>query len=154
EILGTLGRGGMGVVYKARDLRLNRLVALKMIPGGPHVGAAESARLRAAAEAVAALQHPNGVQIFEVGAAAGCPYLALEHDDCGSLAGRLPGRPSPPRETAELVRAVALAVECAHRRGIIHRDLKPANILLAGPEPGDHPAEGGAAPSLADVVPK
>jgi hypothetical protein len=130
EILSELGRGGMGVVYKARQVGLNRVVALKVILGGPHAGAAESARFRAEAETVAALQHPSIVQVFEVGDAGGCPYLALEYVAGGTLALRLRGTPYAPRDAAELVRTLALAVDCAHQRGIVHRDLKPANILL------------------------
>jgi serine/threonine protein kinase len=130
EILGVLGSGGMGVVYKARDLRLKRLVALKMILTGPHARPQELARFKREAEAVARLQHPNVVQIYEVGEQDGRPYLALEYVDGGSLADRLAGRPQPPDEAARLVRALALAVHAAHEHGLVHRDLKPANVLL------------------------
>jgi serine/threonine-protein kinase len=130
EVLGELGSGGMGVVYKARDARLKRLVALKMILSGPHARPEERERFRREAEAVARLQHPNVVQIYEVGEQDGRPYLALEYVGGGSLAGRLGGRPLPPDDAARLVRSLALAVHAAHLRGIVHRDLKPANVLL------------------------
>jgi WD40 repeat protein len=128
EILDEVGRGGMGVVYRARHEGLNRLVALKMIrPGGD---LEERARFKLEAEAVARLQHPNIVQIFEVGEADGRPYCALEFADGGSLAQKLAARPLPPREAARLVEALAGAMQLAHSRNIVHRDLKPANVLL------------------------
>jgi tetratricopeptide (TPR) repeat protein len=130
EVLGVLGRGGMGVVYKARQARLKRLVALKMVTAGAHASSGDLARFQAEAEAVAALQHPNIVQIYEVGEHAGVPYFSLEYVDGGSLAGRLRDRPLPPREAAGLVRTLARAIQYAHERGVIHRDLKPANVLL------------------------
>jgi WD40 repeat protein/serine/threonine protein kinase len=131
EILGEVARGGMGVVYKARHVQLNRLVALKMVLAGGHAGAVDLARSRTEAEAVARLQHPNIVQIFEVGEHAGLPYLALEFCPGGSLADKLNGTPLPPTEAARLVEILARAMEVAHRNAIIHRDLKPANVLLA-----------------------
>jgi tetratricopeptide (TPR) repeat protein len=130
EILGELGRGGMGVVYKARQVSLNRLVALKMILAGAHADPADLQRFRAEAEAVARLQHPHIVQVIEVGEAGGSPYLVLEYVEGGSLADRLTGKPYPARPAAELVKALARAVHYAHRHGVVHRDLKPANILL------------------------
>jgi tetratricopeptide (TPR) repeat protein len=131
EILGELGRGGMGVVYKARQLGLKRLVALKMILAGAHAGPARLARFRAEAEAVARLQHPNIVQIHEIGEHDGLPFFSLELVDGGSLDKNLAGTPLPPRRAAELAETLARAVHVAHAHGIIHRDLKPANILLS-----------------------
>ena len=130
EIEGVLGRGGMGVVYKARHLALKRTVALKMVLAGGHAGPRELARFRIEAEAVARLQHPNIVQIHEVGEAGGHPYLALEFVEGGNLAGKIDGKPMPAREAARLVEALARAMQLAHSRNVVHRDLKPANILL------------------------
>jgi serine/threonine-protein kinase len=135
EMLAVLGRGGMGIVYKARHLSLNREVALKMILTGPHASARDIRRFRAEAEVVARLQHPNIVQIYEVGEQQGRPYLALELVMGGSLAERLDGKPLPCRQAAELVETLARAMHYAHQRGIIHRDLKPGNILLADSVP-------------------
>ena len=131
EIEGVLGRGGMGVVYKARHLALKRTVALKMVLAGGHAGPRELARFRIEAEAVARLQHPNIVQIHEVGEADGHPYCALEFVEGGNLAGKIDGKPMPAREAAKLVEALARAMQLAHSRNVVHRDLKPANILLA-----------------------
>jgi tetratricopeptide (TPR) repeat protein len=130
EVLGELGRGGMGVVYKAWQVRLERLVALKMILSGGHAGGEDLARFRTEAEAVARLQHPNVVQIYEVGEQDGLPFLALEFVDGGSLEKKLGGTPLPPPEAARLLETLARAVEAAHQRGVVHRDLKPANVLL------------------------
>jgi tetratricopeptide (TPR) repeat protein len=131
EILSELGRGGMGVVYKARQTPLKRLVALKVIATGVWAGPSEVARFRAEAEAVAQLQHPNIVQIHEIGEHDGRPFFSLEYVAGGSLAQHLDGTPLPPRDAAELVRTLALAIQAAHQRGIVHRDLKPGNILLS-----------------------
>jgi formylglycine-generating enzyme required for sulfatase activity len=130
EIEGVLGRGGMGVVYKARHLALKRTVALKMILSGGHAGPRELARFRSEAEAVARLQHPNIVQVFEVGDAGGHPYCALEFVGGSNLAAKIGGRPLPARESARLVEVLARAMQLAHSRNVVHRDLKPANILL------------------------
>jgi serine/threonine protein kinase len=130
EILELLGRGGMGVVYKARQLGLNRVVALKMILAGSNASPQDLARFRAEAEAVAQLAHANIVQIYEIGEQNGCPFLALEYVGGGSLAQHLDGTPVGPKPAAELVLALAKAVHHAHERGIVHRDLKPANVLL------------------------
>ncbi|MBN9120993.1 MAG: protein kinase [Planctomycetes bacterium] len=136
ELLDELGRGGMGVVYKARQRGLNRLVALKMVLAGVHAGAADLARFRAEAEVVAHLQHPNIVQIFEIGEQYGRPYLALELVPGGSLQKAIAGTPQPVRPAAHLVELLARAVHFAHQRGIVHRDLKPGNVLLAAPPEG------------------
>jgi serine/threonine-protein kinase len=130
EVLGVLGHGAMGVVYKARQRGLNRVVALKMILAGAHAGAHELDRFRTEAESVARIQHPHIVQIHEVGEADGRPYFSLEFVDGGSLARKIAGTPQPPREAAGLVRLLAGAMQHAHQAGIIHRDLKPGNILL------------------------
>ena len=130
EILGELGRGGMGVVYKARQVGLNRLVALKMVLAGGHAGERELARFQVEAEAIAKLHHPHIVQVYEIDSAEGRPYFCLEFVDGGPLDKKLGGDPQPFREAAELVRKLAEAMDYAHRRHIIHRDLKPANVLL------------------------
>jgi serine/threonine protein kinase len=136
EILGELGRGGMGVVYRARQVALPRTVALKMIRNGAHAGPRELARFRAEARVLARLQHPNIVQIYDVGEAAGRPYFALEFLAGGSLAQHLNGTPLPVRPAARMVETLARAVHAAHVRGVVHRDLKPANILLVPRNPG------------------
>jgi len=130
EILGELGRGGMGVVYKARQVKLDRLVALKMILAARHAGEADLARFRTEAEAIAHLQHPNIVQVYDIGEHEGKPYFSLEFCSAGSLAQKLDGTPLPPKEAARLLETLARAMEAAHQRGIVHRDLKPANVLL------------------------
>jgi len=130
EILGELGHGGMGIVYQARQVRLNRIVALKVIRTGPEATPEDLARFRTEGEAVARLQHPHIVQIYDSGEHDGRPYFALEFVDGGSLAGRLKGRPLPPRQAARLVQTLAGAVHHAHQNKVLHRDLKPANVLL------------------------
>jgi tetratricopeptide (TPR) repeat protein len=132
EILDLLGKGGMGVVYKAQQVRLKRLVALKMILSGSHAVGEQKARFQAEAEAVARLQHPNIVQVYEVGEEEGRPFFSLEFVDGGSLDKKLAGTPLLARTAAQLVETLSRAMEAAHRRGIVHRDLKPANVLLAG----------------------
>ncbi len=129
-ILEVIGRGGMGVVYKARQIGLDRLVALKMVLAGAHASPEELARFAIESQAVAQLQHPGIVQIHEVGEHDGLPYFSLEFVAGGSLAKKIGGKPQPTREAAEMVRDLALAMGEAHRRNIIHRDLKPANVLL------------------------
>jgi serine/threonine protein kinase len=130
EMLGELGRGGMGVVYKARQLALQRTVAVKMALTGTHVSAKDLARFRAEAEVIARLEHPNIVQIYDVGEVAGRPYFVLEYVAGGSLDRHLRGRPHPVRPAAQFVETLARAVHAAHAGGVVHRDLKPANILL------------------------
>jgi eukaryotic-like serine/threonine-protein kinase len=132
EIVRELGRGGMGVVYLARQIKLDRLVALKMIRSGELADPAERARFDAEARAAARLSHPNVVQVYEVGEHAGRPYLALEYVPGGTLADVLQGPPLAPRVAAALAATLARAVEHAHTQGVVHRDLKPANILLSG----------------------
>jgi WD40 repeat protein len=131
EILEEVGRGGMGVVYKARQLSCDRLVALKMILTGLQAGAAERERFRTEARTVARLQHAGIVQLYEVGEVEGRPYFSMEYVAGSSLAERLDGTPLPSREAAELVEQLARAIHAAHQAGIVHRDLKPANVLLA-----------------------
>src|SRR5262249_39994135 len=130
EVLGELGRGGMGVVYKARQVTLQRTVALKMVQHGAHVDPKALARFRAEAGVIARLQHPNIVQIYDVGEAAGRPFFALHVVAGASLAQHLHGPPQPARPAAQLVELLARAVHAAHANGVVHRDLKPANILL------------------------
>jgi serine/threonine protein kinase len=131
EILEELGRGGMGVVYRARQTALKRVVALKMVRGSSHAGPGELARFRREAEAVARIQHPNIMAVFEAGEFEGCPYLVLELMDGGNLAGRLAtAGPLPPAEAAALVEVLARAMQAAHDQHILHRDLKPANVLF------------------------
>ncbi len=131
EIFGELGRGGMGVVYKARQLRLNRIVALKMILAGDHASPESALRFAAEAESIARLHHPHIVQIFAFGDCGGRPYIEMEYVAGGSLSDRLGGRSWPLRDAARLVETLARAIHEAHRMGIVHRDLKPANILLS-----------------------
>jgi serine/threonine protein kinase len=154
EILGELGRGGMGVVYRARQLGLHRTVALKMVLTGFHTGPRELARFRAEASVIARLQHPNIVQIYDVGEAADRPYLVLEFVAGGSLAQRLQGTPQPARPAAELVETLARAVHAAHDNGVIHRDLKPANILLEGAPARGQSTAGTSCVSSPSLTPK
>jgi eukaryotic-like serine/threonine-protein kinase len=130
QLLGEVGRGGMSVVYKARQFHPDRVVALKMILSGPHTDPGRRARFLAEADAIARLQHPHVVQIYEAGQHDGLPFLSLEFMAGGSLARRLGGRPQPPREAATLMEELARAVDYAHKQGVVHRDLKPANVLL------------------------
>jgi eukaryotic-like serine/threonine-protein kinase len=129
EIMGTLGHGGMGIVYKARHRGLNRLVALKMIRGGIAARPEAFTRFSTEAKAIAKLRHPHILQIFDIGEANGLPYLGLELLEGGSLSDRLAGTPQPGRWAAELLATLARAVDVAHQAGIIHRDLKPTNVL-------------------------
>ncbi|HEV3257393.1 MAG TPA: serine/threonine-protein kinase, partial [Gemmataceae bacterium] len=130
EVEETIGRGGMGIVFRARHLRLGRLVALKMLLVGACATPDERARFQREAEAVARLKHPNIVQVYDVGDSDGRPYFTMELLDGGSLAQELSGTPQPARQVAALVATLAEAVHAAHQSGIVHRDLKPANILL------------------------
>jgi WD40 repeat protein len=137
EILRELGRGGMGVVYKARQTALNRIVALKMVLSGSESLESDRLRFLAEAEAVAAVRHPNVVQVYEFGVSNGLPYFAMEFLGGGSLAGMLAehGRMSA-MATARIVEQVARGVQATHDVGVVHRDLKPANILFAGGDRG------------------
>jgi tetratricopeptide (TPR) repeat protein len=130
EVEALLGRGGMGVVFRARHLRLNRVVALKMLIAGTYAGPSERERFQREAEVVAALRHPNIVQIHDVGESDGRPYFTMELVEGDCLAAKLKDRPQPAREAAALLAILARAIQSAHGAGIVHRDLKPANILL------------------------
>jgi serine/threonine-protein kinase len=130
DVEAVLGRGGMGVVYRARHRKLNRTVALKMILAGAYASSPDRARFQREAEAVAALRHPNVVQVYDSGEAGGRPYFAMEFVEGGTLADKLAGTPLPARPAADLVAALAGAVQAAHACGVVHRDLKPANVLL------------------------
>jgi serine/threonine protein kinase/predicted Zn-dependent protease len=130
DLLAELGRGGMGVVYKARHRRLNRIVALKMIRDSKHASPETHKRFLIEAEAVARLRHPNIVEIYDFGEAEDYPFVTLEMLEGGSLADRLKGTTQPGRAAAELVATLARAMHEAHRAGIVHRDLKPANVLF------------------------
>ena len=130
EVQQVLGHGGMGIVYKARHLRLNRAVALKMPLAGAHARPEELERFLREAEAVAGLRHANIVQVYEVGNVAGRPYFTMEFVEGGNLAQKMAGTPLPAHQAAALVTQVAEAIHVAHQKGIVHRDLKPGNILL------------------------
>src|SRR5262245_13789535 len=120
----------MGVVYRARDEQLGRVVALKMILHGGHAGEEVRQRFLSEARAAASIQHPGIVQVYGFGTHEGLAYFALEYCPGGSLASRLGGTPLPPEEAARLIAQIARAMQAAHERGVIHRDLKPANVLL------------------------
>jgi serine/threonine protein kinase len=130
EILGELGRGGMGIVYKAQNLKYDRLVALKMILSGRGATFLELARFRIEAEAIASLEHPNIVLIHEVGVHLGYPFFVLEYAEGGRLAEKIRAHPMPCDWTAQVMLKLARAMQHAHERGVIHRDLKPSNVLL------------------------
>jgi WD40 repeat protein/predicted Ser/Thr protein kinase len=130
EVIRELGRGGMGVVYLAWQTGLGRLTALKMILAGEHCRPRDQARFRSEAEAVARLEHPNLVKIYEIGEWDGRPYFSMEYVDGGRLADSLCGKPWPARRATELVETIARAVHAAHARGVVHRDLTPNNVLL------------------------
>jgi formylglycine-generating enzyme required for sulfatase activity len=134
EVLQELGHGGMGVVYRARQIGANRLVALKMIRAVEHASPQDRMRFQIETEAVARLQHAHIVQLYEVGEVRGQPFFSLEFCDGGSLTERLKKQRPTPRGAAELIETLARAIHYAHLRGVVHRDLKPGNVLLAGPE--------------------
>jgi tetratricopeptide (TPR) repeat protein len=131
QTLSELGAGATGVVYRARHLKLDRLVALKVIIGGPRLSLEARQRFRREALAIARLQHKNIVQIYDVSEHAKCPFLALELVEGGNLADWMGGKPKAPNEAAGIIATLARAVEYAHQQGVVHRDLKPGNILLS-----------------------
>jgi serine/threonine-protein kinase len=130
DVEALIGRGGMGLVYKARHLGLNRFVALKMLNTGAYAAPHERARFQREADAAASLHHANIVQVHDVGDHQGWPYFTMELLEGGSLAQALAGTPQPATRAAALLTTLAEAVHAAHRDGIVHLDLKPANILL------------------------
>jgi eukaryotic-like serine/threonine-protein kinase len=147
-IIKTLGRGGMGVVYLARDARDKREVALKVIPAGHDADPTDLARFRTEAEAVERLDHPNIVKLYEVGEGDGIAWLAMEYVDGGSLYRRVKyGGLMAPDEAARLVEQIARATDFAHTHGVVHRDLKPSNILMQSPRSN---GDGPGIPKLAD----
>jgi WD40 repeat protein len=161
DILAEVGRGGMGVVYKARHRGLQRLAALKMVLAGEFASPAQELRFRLEAELAARVRHPNIVQVYEIGSYEGRPFLALEWAEGGSLAEQLDGKPWPPGEAAALVETLARAIHVAHGEGVVHRDLKPANILLQHKSEIRNPkSESEASPGsdfgfrISDLVPK
>src|SRR5262245_5156471 len=152
-----LGRGGMGVVYRARQPRLNRTVALKMILSAEHASEDDRRRFLREGEALAGLAHPNVVQVYEAGLHEGRPFFSMEYVEGGGLNRHLAGTPLPAREAAALVGALARAVHAAHEQGIVHRDLKPANVLLgrrAGGASPPTPSPGAGRPPLSAFTPK
>ena len=157
DILGEVGRGGMGVVYKARHRGLNRLVALKMVLAGEFASESQRLRFQREAELAARMKHINIVQVHEVGQLGDRPYISMEWVDGGTLADRLDGTPWPSLAAAKLIGTLALAIDAAHRHGVIHRDLKPANILVQTDEAAGLPddrATTDVVDPLADLMPK
>ena len=159
ELIEEVGRGGMGVVYKARHRELGRVVALKMILNGRFAAADDWERFRREAGFASRVQHPHIIHLYEVGIDEGRPYLALEWAEGGTLGERLDGVPWPPQEAARLMHDLALAVQESHRQGVIHRDLKPDNVLLqadrdrpsaGAPRPGRGVGLDGYIPKIAD----
>src|SRR5262245_40282393 len=153
DILAEVGRGGMGVVYKARHRRLPRLAALKMVLAGEFASPAQEVRFRLEAELAARVRHPNIVQVYEIGSYQGRPFLAMEWVEGGSLASRLDGQPWPPRAAASLLETLARAIHVAHGEGVVHRDLKPANILLQEGEGGRTKDQGDSSRSESSADP-
>lgn len=130
EVEAVLGRGGIGIIYRVRHVKLNRVVALKMLLSGEYAGAVELARFTRESQAIAALQHPNIVQIYDVGEVGGRAYFTMELVGSGSLSQKLGGTPQPAQYCSSITETLARAIHAAHLAGIVHRDLKPANILL------------------------
>ena len=140
EIIAPIGRGGMGIVYKALDQKLRRIVAIKTLGEGRHATPDQLHRFQGEAHAIARLRHPNIIAIHAIGEHDKRPYLSLEFAEGGSLAQRLAEKPMAPREAAALVETLARAVHAAHQAGVVHRDLKPSNVLLTAdgvPKVGD-----------------
>jgi WD40 repeat protein len=135
QVQAELGRGGMGVVYKAIEIKLNRVVAVKMILAGGHASGPALLRFLGEAKAIAQLRHPNIVQLFEAGQHQGLSYFTLEYVEGGNLARRINGHPMPLRDAVRLLIQLARGIHYAHQCGIVHRDLKPANVLLEGDTP-------------------
>ena len=150
EILEEVGRGGMGVVYKARHCSLNRLVALKMVLAGEFASASDRLRFLREAELAARVKHVNIVHVHEIGHVDDRPFISMEWVEGGTLADLVDGTPWPPVEAAQLIATLALAIDAAHRHGVIHRDLKPANILM---QPADPIAPGTQSPPLDNAHP-
>ncbi len=141
-LLEEIGRGGMGVVYRAQQLSLSRTVALKMILTGELASASDMARFRAEAESAARLDHPNIVPVYSVSEHEGRPFFTMKWVDGTTLAKRLAEGPMSPRESATILAPVARAIHFAHQHGVLHRDLKPSNILLGKVEEGGLRVEG------------
>ena len=151
EILGELGRGGMGVVYKATDTELNRVVAIKVLPGRGAADPLELARFRIEAATMAAASHPNVVAVYGIREADGQPYIVMEYVNGGSLGAKLKlDGPLVPAEAARVVVAVARGVAAAHEQGVVHRDLKPSNVLLHLPARREPNPDGSASASGVD----
>jgi serine/threonine-protein kinase len=132
KIVSELGRGGMGVVFKANQTDLHRLVAIKMVLRGTVAGPDDLLRFRTEAEATAGLHHPNIVRIYEVGEVDGCPYFSMEYVEGPDLSRRLAEGPLRSKVAARYVAILARAIQHAHEHNILHRDLKPSNVLLDG----------------------
>ena len=157
EVKGVLGKGGMGVVYRARQVGLNRPCAVKMILSPEYAGIDELARFQGEAESLARLRHPHIVQVFEVGSYQGKPFFSLELCEGGTLSRSLSGTPLPDREAALLVQQLAGAMQTAHEARIVHRDLKPANVLFslrAITSGAPREAAGGSRPPLSSFISK
>src|SRR5262249_43379740 len=130
EILAPLGAGGMGEVYRGRDTRLDRTVAIKILPGHLAADPAFKSRFEREARAVSALSHPHICTLHDIGEQGGTHYLVMEHLEGETLASRLQRGAMPPEEAVRAAFQIASALAQAHRQGVVHRDLKPANVFL------------------------